>query len=301
MVVSTLAAALALAPAPTVLAGYLPAWQMETYDLKRLAPLTDVLYFSVQPTAEGRLDLRDIRMEDLPKLAAAKRRYGFRLLLCCGGWERSAGFMATASVPERRSRFVAEVDLFLAKYGFDGIDLDWEHPKDATEGQAYGDLIQALRKTLAPKKRLVTAAIASWQPMSKDAVRGLDRVHLMSYDHPQRHATMDLAKSDVAKLRAMGFEGSKIVLGLPLYGRNLKNWNDAKPYADIRTLFTPEPGLDEAGDYYYNGPTTVEAKAKYTQDERLAGLMVWEVTQDAPGVDSLLERMRVALRLPVRP
>lgn len=286
-----------MAPSKPVLAGYLPAWRMGQYDLARLEPLTDVLYFSVQPTEDGRLDLKDIQMDDLPRLRKAKLRYGFRLLICCGGWERSAGFMAVASSPERRSRFVAEVDLFLAKHEIDGIDLDWEHPKDATEGKAYGELIRDLRKTLAPKKRIVTAAIASWQSMSPEAVKNLDRVHLMSYDHPNRHATMDLAKSDVAKLRAMGFPSEKIVLGLPFYGRNLRDSNDAKSYAELRTLYKPEPTMDEAGNYYFNGPTTVEAKAKYVKTEKLGGLMVWEVSQDALGIHSLLERMQKALRL----
>ncbi|MGV3618756.1 MAG: glycoside hydrolase family 18 protein [Fimbriimonas sp.] len=299
MLSSLVVACVAMAPSP-VLAGYLPSWKMPEYDLKRLAPMTDVLYFSIQPTAEGQLELKDIRLEEIPELQKAKRRYGFRLLVCCGGWERSAGFMPMASVPERRSRFVAEVDLFLAKHGFDGIDLDWEHPKDAGEAKAYGELIRDLRKTLAPKGRIVTAAIASWQAMSPEAVKGLDRVHLMSYDHPKRHATMELAKSDVAKLRAMGFPSEKIVLGLPLYGRSLKNWEDAKAYGELRDLFKPEPTRDEAGDYYFNGASTVEAKAKYARKERLAGLMVWEVSQDATGVSALLPVMRRGLGLPAR-
>lgn len=285
----------AMGPAKPILAGYLPAWRMEEYELSRLAPLTDVLYFSIQPTPEGTLDLKDIRLEDLPKLRKAQLKHGFRLLISCGGWERSAGFMAMASVPGRRSRFVAEVDLFLAKHELDGIDLDWEHPKDPTEGKVYGELIRDLRKTLAPKKRIVTAAIASWQAMDPVAVKNLDRVHLMSYDHPGRHATLDLAKSDVAKLRAMGFPAEKIVLGIPLYGKNLRNADDAQSYAQIRALWKPDPSLDEAGGYYFNGPTTVEAKAAFVKKERLAGAMVWEVSQDATGVDSLLERIRNAL------
>jgi GH18 family chitinase len=296
MLVSLAIACMAMAPSKPVLAGYLPAWRMDRYDLARLEPLTDVLYFSIQPTEDGRLDLKDIDLNDLPKLRKAQLRYGFRLLICCGGWERSAAFMTVASSPERRSRFVAEVDLFLARHELDGIDLDWEHPKNPTEAKAYGELIRDLRKTLAPKKRIVTAAIASWQAMTSEAVANLDRVHLMSYDHPKRHATMELAQSDVAKLRAMGFPNDKIVLGLPFYGRSLRDSNDAKSYAEIRTLFKPEAKMDEAGDYYFNGPAMVEAKAKYAKREGLGGLMIWEVSQDATGTDSLLEKMRKALR-----
>lgn len=298
MLVSMALAWMAMGPPKPGLVGYLPAWRMKEYELKRLAPLTDVLYFSVQPTHEGWLDLKDIRLKDLAELRKAKLRYGFRLSICCGGWERSSEFMAVASVPERRSRFVAEVDLFLAKHELDGIDLDWEHPKDAAEAKAYGELIRDLRKTLAPKKRTVTAAIASWQAMDPLAVANLDRVHLMSYDHPGRHATLALAKSDIAKLRTMGFPAEKIVLGVPLYGRSLQNADDALSYAQLRTQWKPEPSLDEAGGYYFNGPSTIDAKVKLAKTEKLGGLMVWEVSQDATGIDSLLDRMHSGLIRP---
>ncbi|HUP31361.1 MAG TPA: glycoside hydrolase family 18 protein, partial [Usitatibacter sp.] len=141
---SALIAMSLLAPQP-VLAGYLPAWRTAKYDFSRLAPLTDVLYFSIQPTVEGGLNLKDINMANLPRLAEAKKKYGFRLLICAGGWERGEGFVPTASDPAKTARFVRESLAFCDKHGFDGIDLDWEHPKTPAEGKLYGELIQALR------------------------------------------------------------------------------------------------------------------------------------------------------------
>jgi len=296
MVLALALSALIVEPKP-VLAGYLPAWRMPEYDLGRLAPLTDVLYFSIQPNADGTLNLKDIKTEDLKALQQAKKKLGFRLHICVGGWERSAGFMPTASNDANRARFTAAMTAFCDEWGLDGVDLDWEHPKNPEEAKAYGKMIADLRKVLEPKGRVVTAAIAAWQAMDKTAVDGLHRVNLMSYDHQDRHSTMEKAVSDVEALRKMGFPNSKIVLGVPLYGRNLKNWNDAKSFAEILAAHGPKPEADEAGGFYFNGRKTLEAKAAVVKKERLGGMMVWEVAHDATGKDSLVSALRKSLGL----
>lgn len=293
-----LATLLAFSAASTpVLAGYLPAWQTADYDFQRLAPLTDVLYFSAEPTAEGALDQTNLETEDLPRLAAAKKKMKFRLLLCVGGWERGAGFFPTATNPAKLDRFVQEVDEFLRKHDFDGVDLDWEHPKNAEEADAYGTMIHALGKRLHPQKKIVTAAIASWQSMSKSAVDGLDRVHVMSYDHPERHATMALAQSDVAATLRMGFPAEKIVLGAPIYGRSVTEWNQQKEYRELMQSLSPKPSEDEAGGYYFNGVNTISAKGEWVRKQKLAGMFFWEVTQDTDGSTSLVAAARKALGL----
>lgn len=278
-----------------VLAGYLPAWKTETYDFSRLAPLTDVLYFSAQPSKDGELLTTDLRLADLLKLAEEKKKLKFRTLLCIGGWERGDGFYPTATDAGKLSRFVREVDDFCELYSLDGVDLDWEHPKNADEANAYGVMITALGKALHPKKRIVTAAIASWQAMSKEAVDGLDRVHLMSYDHDQRHATFEMAKTDIANARKMGFPDAKIVLGVPFYGRSIKDRSESE-YRTLFDTYHPKPADDEVGDIYFNGAATLAKKADLVKTSKLGGVMIWEVTQDVTGPTSLLNTLRSALK-----
>lgn len=296
MVLALALSALIVEPKP-VLAGYLPAWRMPGYDLARLAPLTDVLYFSIQPNADGTLNLKDIKTEDLQALRDAKKALGFRLHICVGGWERSAGFMPTASNEANRARFTAAMVAFCDEWSLDGVDLDWEHPKNAEEAKAYGAMIGELRRALEPKGRVVTAAIAAWQAMDQSAVDGLNRVNLMSYDHRDRHSTMEKAVSDVEALRKMGFPNSKIVLGVPFYGRSLQNWSDAKSFAEILDAHAPKPDSDEAGGFYFNGPTTLKTKAEYVKKQGLGGMMIWEVAHDASGPQSLLGALKKALGL----
>ena len=283
---------------PPVLAGYLPSWAMSSYQLGRLDPLTDVLYFSIQPNADGTLNLADIDLAHLPKLRNAKQRYGFRLLISCGGWERSAGFYPMSSNAANRKRFVNQAFAFCEREGFDGIDLDWEHPSNADQANAYGDLIRDLRVKFAPSGRIVTAAIAAWQTMSAKAVQNLDRVHLMSYDHQGKHATMEDARKDIDLLRTMGFPNRKIVLGVPFYGRSLTNWNQTITYRDLVAQFDPPAKADEVGGYYFNGRDTLREKADLSLRRNLGGIMIWEVTQDVTGPKSLLKVLSETLHQP---
>lgn len=59
------------------------------------------------------------------------KRYGIKVSLAIGGWNDSAGdkYSRLVNDPAARSRFVSHVVTFLEKFGFDGLDLDWEYPK----------------------------------------------------------------------------------------------------------------------------------------------------------------------------
>lgn len=283
---------------PPVVAVYLPAWGMAGYSLLRLKPATDVLYFSIQPRSDGTLNLSDISLADIPRLVRAKAKYGFRLELCCGGWERSAGFYPMARNDTRRARFVEAAYAFCQSNGFDGIDLDWEHPQNQAEANAYGKLIHQLQTKFSSSGMIVTAAIADWEPMSAEGISHLDRVHLMSYDHDGKHSTLEDAESDVQALLDEGFEPHRIILGVPFYGRSLSNWNTEKSYADIVAEFHPTASQNEAGGYYFNGRGMMRDKAALVTEDGLGGMMAWEATQDVNGPTSLLKTIQSALGSP---
>lgn len=52
------------------------------------------------------------------------------MLLALGGWNDSAGdkYSRLVNSPAARKKFVAHAVQFLEKFGFDGLDLDWEYP-----------------------------------------------------------------------------------------------------------------------------------------------------------------------------
>jgi len=275
---------------PPVVAGYAPHHGGDCSVDSEL-PLTDILYFSVEPAADGtvaahRLD-EQIAQEIARLHEAYERRGGVRILLCVGGWGKSAGFAEATHDDARRARLVAELAAFCEAYGFDGIDYDWEHPANDAQLADYTKLIVETAAAIHPTGRIVTVAQAGWQDLGQDAYDALDRVHLMSYDHAYPQATRDKADADVERLLDWGCPPEKIALGLPFYGRNAER--STRTY---RQLIAGRDALDPATDvidgYAFNGPATVRAKTQSALDAGLAGVMVWQVYQDAPGEDSLL-------------
>ncbi len=115
------------------IAGYLPDYRFAELDLEAAKKWTDLIIFSAEVQADGGLDLKRIEKCPWDKLLAFKTKYRKRLFLTVGGWERSLHFASVASDEQRRKRFVKSVVQIALEKRLDGIDLDWEHPKDEKE------------------------------------------------------------------------------------------------------------------------------------------------------------------------
>lgn len=59
------------------------------------------------------------------------KKYGAKVSIAIGGWKDSVGdkYSKLVNNAQARNRFVKDVVQFVEKYGFDGLDLDWEYPK----------------------------------------------------------------------------------------------------------------------------------------------------------------------------
>nr|XP_023030252.1 probable chitinase 2 [Leptinotarsa decemlineata] len=177
------------------------------------------------------------------RITALKRDYPhLKVSLAIGGWnEGSTNYSNLAANPQRRSRFVANSLDFIRKYNFDGLDLDWEFP--GKRGGAKEDkgnfllLVKELKAAFRKDKLLLTAAFGA----GKDTidlgydVEGLsvylDFIHMMCYDYHgawdrKTGANAPLKSTDVLSVEytinymlQLGAVPSKLVLGIPLYGR----------------------------------------------------------------------------------
>jgi len=283
-------------PPPFRVVAYLPDYRAGTLDpaAPSLNSLTDLVFFSLEPTPTGGLDSARLTpavtagLQDI-KAQSIKRRRVLRLWVALGGWERSAGFAPVATDPAKRRLFVRALTLFCLRHGFGGADFDWEHPANAPEEAGYAALLVETHRAFAPHGLRLSVTLAPWQTPDKAAIAAVDWVNLMAYDHPARHATFVQAQADVAGFLRQGVPPQKLCLGLPFYGRDIAHPDTALAYADIAHQYHPAPGVDEAGGLYFNGPATVTQKVHYALAQRLGGVMVWELGQDAPGDGSLLK------------
>ena len=55
---------------------------------------------------------------------------GIKTLVALGGWNDSKGskYSKMVSTKESRRKFILSALVFIEKYGFQGLDLDWEYP-----------------------------------------------------------------------------------------------------------------------------------------------------------------------------
>jgi GH18 family chitinase len=95
---------------------------------------------------------------------------------------------------------------------------------------------------------------------------------------------------------------SKLLLGLPFYGYS---WNEddepgqAYTYAEILAKYPGEDvaNKDQIDHLYYNGKATIVKKCRWAIENKIAGVMIWQIGQDAASdKDSLLEAIGTTMR-----
>lgn len=276
-------------PKSFAVVGYFP-------DYRELNPvwaesLTDIVYFSAEPRADGTLDTSRLSEDTWQSLRQLKADHGLRLHLSIGGWERSAGFPKMTSDPATRKKFIGALAEFALAHHLDGMDFDWEFPKGKVEFKNYISLLTETKAAFAKHNLLVSVALTPDPnfPLADFAI--VDRIHLMSYDRAAKHATFEQAMEDVQLLLDVGIPAEKIILGVPFYGRNTSPPYKVLSYEEIMTRYSPPPAVDEADGVYFNGLGTIQDKTCFALNKNLGGVMVWELAHDTTNATSLLQRI----------
>ena len=279
---------------PFRIAGYLPDYRAGAFDAEAARGLTDLFVFSAEPTATGQLDVSRLDRFPWTALHDLKTRDGVRLILCVGGWGRSKHFPAVAGSESLRQEFARAAVQVCLDRGLAGLDLDWEHPANRAEEEGYADLLADLRSAFEPHGLVLSLTLAAWQRIPPRAFAAVDWVQVMSYDNPGRHSTFESAQADVRKVMAAGVPAHKLTLGLPFYGRDKTQRQRTMSYRDVLAQYRPEPHVNEVDNLFFNGPELVRKKTEFALEARLAGVMFWELGQDASGEESLLGVIRAA-------
>ena len=226
----------------------------------------------------------------LRAVVAQAKKHDVKVLIAVGGWGWDKEFEALAADPAIREKLAKRVAEFCATYQLDGIDIDWEYPNAGASAAHFAALAIAFRSAL-PAGALVTSAVLAdatdAEGISTDAVGHLDFINLMAYDGPRTdHSSYSMAERLIATWLARGIHPDKLVLGVPFY---------ARPGGAIyRTLLASDPAtasgdriLFKGVEQNYSGPATIRRKTELAL-QLAGGIMIWELSQDARGSDSLL-------------
>ncbi|RAL62744.1 hypothetical protein DID88_004586 [Monilinia fructigena] len=283
-----------------------------------------------------------------------KHNRHLKTLLSIGGWTYSTNFAGAASTDSTRAQFASTSVKLLADLGFDGLDIDWEYPANAVEAANFVLLLKAIREELdayaakyVPGYHFLLTVATAAGPKNYNVLdmAGMDPYidtwHLMSFDYagswdnvtgnmanlypsPSVPASTQYSTNQaVTDYISKGVSPSKLVMGLPLYGRSFENTTGlGLPYSGIGSG-SWENGVwdykvlprDGATEYYladavatysfdnstkelisYESVNSVQTKTTYIKDHGMRGAFFWESSADRNGTESLISTTRNAFR-----
>ncbi|CAN6539479.1 unnamed protein product [Malus baccata var. baccata] len=233
---------------------------------------THIYYaFLVPEPTTYKLNVTEFDQARIPEFIRAlrtKKPAVTTLLSIGGGGSNSTTFALMASTQATREAFIRSTIQVARKYGFQGLDLDWEFPEDAVEMANLGLLFEQWRKALDNEARvtgkprlLLTAAVYyAWKftvyggPRSYPAAaitKYLDWASPMCFDYhgswddfTGMNAALYDSKSNISTHYGIGswieagVPPKKLVMGLPLYG---KTWTLKDP--KVNGIGAPASGV----------------------------------------------------------
>ncbi|MGS2739240.1 glycosyl hydrolase family 18 protein [Sinomicrobium sp. M5D2P17] len=261
--------------------GYMPSWAGTAAEIQ-YDKLTHIIYAFINPQASGDGSLTAIENPaKLQQIVSSAHTNGVKVMIAVGGWTdlNNPGFETLSANATSRQNFADNLLNLVNQYNLDGVDIDWEYPREGNEPQNYAAMMQKLGEVMHSNGKLLTAAVAAvgyYADGILDSVfPHIDFLNLMAYDggSGSTHSPYSYAVQTLDYWLGRGLPASKAVLGVPFYAR--PSWSS---YRNL-VASGADPNSDTYNGDYYNGLTTIRQKTQLAA-ERASGIMIWELSQD---------------------
>lgn len=262
--------------------------------------ITDIVYGFADVSTIGSVTIKEINKFNIV-LAAAKKN-GVNIHLSVGGANNSANFSTLVNSPTAIATFATNVNNMIVTYGLAGVDIDWEFPA-AAQSYKVEQMLKAVKEKIGTKELSVAVAATSYNTGAYTAGSDtyIDFYNLMVYDEGlvgKNHSSYAFAQQSISYwANTKNIKKSKMILGLPFYGRSINGWAtelEAKSYSQLSnlgggaTVYNSDSYVVQGFTYYYNGKATIQKKCNLALSEGLEGVMIWEIGQDRTDQYSLL-------------
>lgn len=253
------------------------------------------------------LGFPDVDISNFEKLNQLKEKNEkLKTLISVGGWTWSGKFSDAALTEKSRADFSDSCVDFILKYGFDGIDLDWEYPvgkgletniERPEDKQNFTLLLKAIRDRLNQQSKVdgkeyllsIAGGPGQWyvDGTQLDILHQyIDFATIMTYDI---HNSMDMftdfnaplynntdsspqfkwsVDTSVDAWLSAGFPKDKLILGVPFYGHKFDSVTNAN-----NGLYQPFSGCDFVG--YRNLADTFLKDPGYTRHYHQQSMVPW--------------------------
>jgi hypothetical protein len=235
--------------------GYYAGWAQGSYPPSKInwKSYTHMCHFSITPNGGAGGVKMDMGLSDasVKAFVAEAKKNKVKAIICVGGAGTGGNFQSASANATVRATFIKNIIDFMVKYGYDGVDMDWEEigGKELQYQALHKELRIELDK-ITPRP-LLTVAMANYIANACGPVHDVfDQMNNMTYWTPASKLN-----NDFSALINKGVPKAKMGVGIGF------DYEEGNPEIDC-------------------SPEAVKSKCDYALANAYGGVMVWAIEKD---------------------
>jgi len=320
-----------------IIVGYYPIWAAENLLPCDKIDFTSITHISIAFYLPSKNNFYEIE-QCIKKIIKVSLEKNVRILISIGGGNKRETFHLKQIIKNKfnRSNFIKKIMDFICKNLIDGIDIDWEYPESKIDSIKYIRFVKEFRialdkigKNKFGENYYLSIACppiehyGKWFDI-KNMQKYIDKFHIMTYDYYTNYSLIAGHNSPLFYgnngkskdyfewtikywLINKKMEKSKLLAGLPFYGRKFSNvkfpYDKNTPsknenaiifrdiilnysnkewvyFWDIKRQVPYKYNKLKKSIIFYDDEMSINKKCEYVIKNNLSGVIIWALGQD---------------------